>query len=177
MQIAVDALTIDSPDPDALAGFYEDLLGWTRTFEDDGEILIAAPDGSGFPLLFLEVDDPKSDKNRLHLDLRPDDQKAAVRRALELGATRVDVGQGQDPDVTWVVMADLDGNEFCILRASDAPADPEALVAAEDAVPFNDLAYDDGAFDDGASADHDDDDDEEWDDADDFESDEEEEED
>ncbi len=54
-------------------------------------------------------------KNRLHLDLRPKDQAAEVARLEALGAQRVDVGQG--PDVTWVVLADPDGNEFCVLRA------------------------------------------------------------
>ena len=54
-------------------------------------------------------------KNRLHLDLRPEDQAAEVARLEALGATRVDVGQGDD--VTWVVLADPEGNEFCVLRA------------------------------------------------------------
>ncbi len=60
------------------------------------------------------VPEAKTVKDRIHLDLRPDDQQAEVARAEALGARRVDVGQG--PDVTWVVMADPEGNEFCILR-------------------------------------------------------------
>ncbi len=68
----------------------------------------------GRDLLFLAVPDPKTIKNRLHLDLRPDDQKAEVERALALGAKHVDIGQGEQ---TWVVLADPEGNEFCILRA------------------------------------------------------------
>ncbi len=132
MHITVDALLIDTPDPDALAAFYEGLLGFVRTFEDEGEVLIAAADGSGFPLLFVESDDPKTAKNRLHLDLRPDDQAEAVRTALRLGATHVDVGQHEDPDVTWVVLADPDGNEFCILQGG-VPADLAAVVADADA--------------------------------------------
>ena len=59
--------------------------------------------------------EPKTEKVRLHIDLRPDDQAAEVARAEAMGATRVDIGQGDD--VTWVVLADPDGNEFCILRA------------------------------------------------------------
>ena len=121
--LAIEALTIDSPEPDRLARFYEALLGWTRTYDDDGEIVIEHPDGNGIPFLFLEVDDPKTTKNRLHLDLRPDDQDAAVARALELGATPADIGQHEDPDVTWVVLADPDGNELCILRSRDEPRD------------------------------------------------------
>ena len=66
-------------------------------------------------ILFLKVPKGKSVKNRLHLDLRPIDQAAEVARFEALGARRVDVGQGDD--VTWVVLSDLEGNEFCILRA------------------------------------------------------------
>jgi hypothetical protein len=66
-------------------------------------------------LLFLRVPEDKLSKNRLHLDLRPADQAAEVARLEGLGARRADVGQG--PEVTWVVMADPDGNEFCVLRA------------------------------------------------------------
>jgi hypothetical protein len=65
-------------------------------------------------VIFLKVPDDKVVKNRLHFDLRPDDQQAEVSRVLGLGATHVDIGQG---DVTWVVLADPEGNEFCILRA------------------------------------------------------------
>ena len=63
-------------------------------------------------LLFVSVPESKTIKNRLHLDFRPDDQDAEVDRLLALGATRADVGQG---DQTWVVLADPEGNEFCVL--------------------------------------------------------------
>jgi len=56
-------------------------------------------------------------KNRLHLDLRPDDQAAEVTRLESLGAKKVEIGQSTDPDTTWVVMADPEGNEFCVLSA------------------------------------------------------------
>lgn len=135
MRIEVDALLIDTPDPDALAMFYEDLLGWVRTFEDEGEVMIGSRDGSGFPILFVEEHDEKVAKNRLHLDLRPDDQAAAVQKALDLGATHVDIGQHEDPDVTWVVMADPDGNEFCLLAPPGTELDPE-LAADVDAAPL-----------------------------------------
>ena len=75
-------------------------------------------DGVAPDLLFLAVPEGKSVKNRLHLDLRPEDQAAEVARIEALGATRVDIGQG--PDVTWVVLADPEGNEFCVLRALTA---------------------------------------------------------
>ena len=70
-----------------------------------------------FPdVLFVRVSNEKAAKNRVHLDLRPDDQEAEVSRLEGLGARRADIGQG--PEVTWVVMADPEGNEFCVLRAT-----------------------------------------------------------
>jgi hypothetical protein len=63
------------------------------------------------------VPEPKTVKNRLHLDLRADDQEAEVRRLEALGARRIDIGQG---DVTWVVMADPEDNEFCVLCPRNA---------------------------------------------------------
>ena len=65
-------------------------------------------------LLFGAVPEAKTVKNRLHLDFRPDDRDAEVERLLALGATRADVGQG---DESWVVLADPEGNEFCVLSA------------------------------------------------------------
>jgi hypothetical protein len=70
-------------------------------------------DGIVPDLIFLEVPEEKSVKNRLHLDLRPADQGAEVARLEALGARRISIGQG---DVGWVVMADPDGNEFDVLQ-------------------------------------------------------------
>jgi catechol 2,3-dioxygenase-like lactoylglutathione lyase family enzyme len=119
MSIRIQSLCIDTTDPPALAAFWEQALGWRRTYDDPGEVVIEPPAGSREDgvvpdLLFLRVPEPKTVKNRLHIDLRPEDQAAEVERLEQLGARRADVGQG--PDVTWIVMADPDGNEFCILR-------------------------------------------------------------
>jgi hypothetical protein len=65
-------------------------------------------------LLFVPVPERKTLKNRLHLDFRPEDQQAEVARLLELGATHAEIGQG---DETWVVLADPEGNEFCVLSS------------------------------------------------------------
>jgi hypothetical protein len=70
-------------------------------------------DGVSPDLLFVAVPEAKTIKNRLHLDLRPDDQDAEVQRLLGLGATRADIGQGEQ---SWIVLADPEGNEFCVLR-------------------------------------------------------------
>jgi predicted enzyme related to lactoylglutathione lyase len=125
--LSVEVLSVDATSPRELAAFWEAVLGWRRyneddqDNEDDEEILLRAPDGvpGGVnAILFLPVPEAKAIKNRLHLDLRPDDQDAEVARLESLGATKTDVGQ---KDVTWVVLADPEGNEFCVLRAhSDA---------------------------------------------------------
>ena len=111
MTIRLESVCIDAADPPALARFWSELLGWEITDDDDEEVAL---EGDGSVLLLLKVPDTKVVKNRLHLDLRPDDQAAEVARAEALGARRVDIGQG---DQTWVVLADPEGNEFCILRA------------------------------------------------------------
>jgi predicted enzyme related to lactoylglutathione lyase len=95
--------------------FWSEALGWPLVWDQDQETAIRSPQGGpkiswgGPPVR------PKTGKNRLHFDLAPDvdgDQQAEVERIGSLGATRIDVGQG---DVSWVVMADPDGNEFCVL--------------------------------------------------------------
>lgn len=120
MSLRIQAVCIDSTDPRVPAAFWEAALGWRRTYEVADEIVLEPPSGSpgdgvSPDLLFLKVPEAKGLKNRLHLDLRPADRDAEVARLEGLGATQVSVGQG--PDATWVVMADPDGNEFCVLRA------------------------------------------------------------
>lgn len=119
MAVTIEQLSIDARDPFTLAGWWAQALGWTRDpaeepESDEQEIWIHKPDDETDGILFVEVSDPKVGKNRLHLDLRPDDQAAEVTRFTELGATRIDIGQG---DVSWVVLADPEGNEFCILSS------------------------------------------------------------
>ena len=119
MSLHVNALTIDCHNPRELAEWWAVVLDWKIVgFDDDGDVWVAAgtdPSESpgAIPLLFLQDPNPKTVKNRLHLDLVPDDQDAEVARLESLGATQVDIGQG---DVSWVVMADPEGNEFCVLR-------------------------------------------------------------
>jgi predicted enzyme related to lactoylglutathione lyase len=116
MALRFQSVCIDAHDPSALATFWEGVLGWPRTFDDGIEVVLEpTPDSPGPDLLFLRVPEGKSVKHRLHIDLRPDDQAAEVARVEGLGGRRVDIGQGDD--VTWVVLADPEGNEFCILRA------------------------------------------------------------
>jgi catechol 2,3-dioxygenase-like lactoylglutathione lyase family enzyme len=131
MDIRIQCLCVDAADPAKAADFWEAALGWRRTHAEDDEVVLEPPAGSPEDgvvpdLLFLRVPEVKTGKNRLHLDLRPLDQAAEVARLEKLGARRVDIGQG---DVSWVVMADPDGNEFCVLKPLDSrsalPGDAE----------------------------------------------------
>lgn len=124
--IRIQCLCVDANDPKALAGFWEQVLGWRRTEESDDEVVLEPPEGSreggSVPdLLFLKVPEQKGAKNRLHIDLRPDDQEAEIARIEALGATRTSVGQSAD--VTWVVLSDPEGNEFCVLNALSGNAE------------------------------------------------------
>lgn len=112
MGSSVYSVTIDCADPRALASFWEQVLDYRRTYDEDDEVVIEPRSGTGNALLFGKVPDEKKVKNRIHLDLNPTDQAAEVERVKQLGATEVDIGQR---DVPWVVLADPEGNEFCIL--------------------------------------------------------------
>ena len=117
-------LAIDCADPNGLARFWCSVLDYEVQDEDDGVVTIGSPlvpEGKNHlgpvppTLTFAYVPEGKTVKNRLHLDVNPTDreQDEEVRRLLGLGARHADVGQG--PDVSWVVMADPEGNEFCVL--------------------------------------------------------------
>jgi predicted enzyme related to lactoylglutathione lyase len=94
--------------------FWSQALGWPLVWDQDQETAIRAPDGTGPFITWGPPVPAKTTKNRLHLDIAPDhgDQRAEVDRLVSLGATPIDIGQG---DVDWAVMADPDGNEFCVL--------------------------------------------------------------
>jgi len=121
---------VDCHDVKAQSRWWADVLSWQIIYEDENEVVVVPPhavDASrvipreerGPGLIFVSVPEAKTLKNRLHIDLAPaadDDQEAEVRRLESLGARRIDIGQG---DVTWVVLADPEGNEFCVLRPRD----------------------------------------------------------
>ena len=114
MSLLFDCLGIDCADPAALARFWAEALDYkTLPGDDPDEAVVVPKDGKGTQLGFFRVPEGKAVKNRLHLDLRPEDQAAEVDRLVALGARKVDIGQGSP---TWVVLADPEGNEFCILR-------------------------------------------------------------
>jgi predicted enzyme related to lactoylglutathione lyase len=114
-------LIVDAADPPALARWWAEVLGWRITEEDEGGVEIADPGGARPTIVFLPVPGAKTGKNRLHIDVNPVgcDQDEELARLLGLGAVRADVGQGDD--VTWVVLADPEGNEFCLLSVTSPP--------------------------------------------------------
>jgi predicted enzyme related to lactoylglutathione lyase len=112
---AIAAIVQDCGDPAALAPFWSAATGWPIVAQSPTYVFLRAPDGGGPFLALVRVDEPKTAKHRVHLDVRPyagDDHAAEVDRLLSLGATRADIGQG---DVPWVVLADPEGNEVCVL--------------------------------------------------------------
>jgi hypothetical protein len=131
-------LVIDAADPARLARFWADALGWEVEPEEDGVASVCPhgyhyPDPVALPLVFLPVGETSRAKNRIHLDLATESaahQAAEVDRLLGLGAVRADIGQG---DVPWQVMADPEGNEFCVLdpRPVYLGIGPVAAVVAD----------------------------------------------
>ncbi|MFE7646062.1 VOC family protein [Streptomyces phaeoluteigriseus] len=112
MTLEWEQVIVDSADPVALGRWWAEALGWV-VVNDAAEEFEIRPAPDRLPgLLFGPVPEAKTVKNRLHLDFRPEDQRAEVERLLALGARHADVGQGE---VSWVTLADPEGNEFCVL--------------------------------------------------------------
>lgn len=121
MSARIGEIVFDCADPDAAAEFWCAALGYRITDRDDNGVAIAG-DSRSPTIIFLLSTDSKVHKNRIHLDVCPVDasQDEEVLRLEELGAKRLDIGQG---DVSWVVMEDPDGNEFCVMRTA-IPGEP-----------------------------------------------------
>lgn len=127
------SVVVDCHDVSAQARWWADVLGWQVFYEADDEVVIipswvtadaleATPwEQVGPGLVFVPVAEGKTVKNRLHLDLAPhlsDDRDGIIDDLVAKGATAVDVGQDPDPgETTWTVLADPEGNEFCVLSA------------------------------------------------------------
>jgi hypothetical protein len=132
MPTRLESLVVDAADPRALARWWAEALGWAVTAQEPHEAVVEppTPDGLGVPLVFAPVADPKVGKNRVHLDLpsaSADHQAAQVARLVGLGAHPADIGQGED--VPWVVLADPEGNELCVLDPRDDYATTGAVAA------------------------------------------------
>src|SRR5215207_8730835 len=116
MALRLVALCVDANDPLGLARFWAEALRWEVADETAEEIRLVPTDGTRFRMDFMPVPEPKVGPNRLHLDLTStslDDQRNSVDRLVELGALHIDIGQR--PDEGHVVLADPEGNEFCVI--------------------------------------------------------------
>ncbi|MEU9545179.1 MULTISPECIES: VOC family protein [Streptomyces] len=114
------AICFNATRPSGLARFWSGVLGWELADGPDDGVAILPPDADGFRIRFLPSQEPKTGQNRAHFDLTstsPEDQQQTVARALELGGTHIDVGQL--PEEGHVVLADPDGNEFCVIEAGN----------------------------------------------------------
>ena len=115
MAARLTELVIDARDPASLASFWMSALGWELAGTDEDGVEISDPSGRSPTFMFAHVPEAKAGKNRLHVDLNPVDcdQDEELARLLALGAHTVDIGQGVQ---SWIVLADPEGNEFCLLR-------------------------------------------------------------
>ena len=116
MVSAILNVTFDCADPGAVARFWAAVTGWALHAEDPEpgheEYSVGPPAVGGVRLYFVSVPDPKIGKNRIHLDvIPPGPQQQEIARLVELGASVID---DQPADVTWVILADPEGNEFCV---------------------------------------------------------------
>ena len=111
----LDEVIVDCSDPQRLAGFWAEVLGYEVTESEADLAAIEDPSGGGPGICFQRVTESRQAKNRIHFDLSfaGDDLQAALDRLLALGATLIDIGQG--PDCAWVVLADPEQNEFCLV--------------------------------------------------------------
>ncbi|MFJ6838552.1 VOC family protein [Streptomyces sp. NPDC091209] len=114
------AIRFHATRPSDLARFWSGVLDWELTEGPDDDLAIVPPDSVGFRIRFVPSQEPKTGRNRAHFDLTsasPEDQQQTVARALGLGGEHIDVGQL--PEEGHVVLADPDGNEFCVIEAGN----------------------------------------------------------
>lgn len=119
MPLRLHHIVIDTHDLPGLARFWTQALGWRVLSERDQEVVIGPDENAPVGICFMPVTEVKTVKNRVHLDLTTSvaDRDAEISRLLTLGARRVDIGQtGQE---SWTVLADPEGNEFCVVRPKE----------------------------------------------------------
>jgi predicted enzyme related to lactoylglutathione lyase len=116
-------IVIDCTNPEALAEFWAEALGYTKAGFFDPYFVLLARSRAHPPVILQRVPEPKTAKARIHFDLRVEDIEAEAQRLERLGGRRIDVGQGKDPG--WITMADPEGNEFCVCPGIPLPAPPD----------------------------------------------------
>lgn len=133
-------ITVDCTDALKLASFWAQVLGWNVYHDDDPEVLVAPefpPSREGPTMLFIPVPEPRTAKNRVHVDVTPRDstRDEEVERLRGLGATLVEDHRNDD-GTGWVWLADIEGNDFCVERGTAeraAAAKPRSFHLTEDA--------------------------------------------
>ncbi|HEX9775677.1 MAG TPA: VOC family protein [Actinomycetota bacterium] len=114
------SVVIDCADPEPLAAFWSQALGHRRAWSNESFTVLVPPKGGRVPVLIPQrVPEPKTVKNRLHVDLHTTGMDAEVARLESLGATKHDVHRIEEIDSTWTVMSDPAGNEFCVVQDPD----------------------------------------------------------
>ena len=110
------AVVVDAQDPARLSRWWAEVLGYRILAEDQNDVIVGQAE-KVYPILyFSRTTAEKSGKNRLHIDLSPVDREAEVERLVNMGARHVDIGHGDGR--SWTVLADPEGNEFCVLRST-----------------------------------------------------------
>ena len=107
-------LVLDCADPERLAEFWAETLGYTNVGSAGAYVALYPRQGTGPKLLLQRVTEPKATKNRMHLDIEVPDIEAEADRLSRLGAQRVSDDTCSEHGSTWILMADPEGNEFCI---------------------------------------------------------------
>jgi predicted enzyme related to lactoylglutathione lyase len=113
-------IVIDCADPETLAEFWAEALGYTKAGMFAPYFVLLAPTREHPPVILQRVPEPKTTKARIHFDVRVADIETEAKRLEQLGARRIDIGQGPDPG--WITMADPEGNEFCVCPGIPLPA-------------------------------------------------------
>lgn len=117
----VIGLVLDCGDPEALAPFWAEALGYTSVGSAGSYVMLLPASGAGPQLLLQRVPEPRSSKNRMHLDIHVPDIDAEAERLVGLGARRLEPGTYEEHGTHWYSMADPEGNEFCVCDAGTAP--------------------------------------------------------
>ena len=117
---ATMGLVLDCSDPDELAPFWSAALGYTILGGAGSYVMLVDTEGVGPKLLLQEVPEAKSSKNRMHLDIETPDVETEASRLESLGARRLEAGVRSEHGTSWVIMADPEGNEFCVCDGGSA---------------------------------------------------------
>jgi len=123
MPVRLHHIVIDAHDLPKLARFWTQALGWKVLSEREREIVIGTDENAPVGICFMPVTDQKIVKNRVHLDITTEaqDRDQEIDRLLGLGAQHADVGQTGEE--SWTVLADPEGNEFCVIRPKETLID------------------------------------------------------